>query len=593
MTNDLSYQVYSPTAVLGIFSNALKLPATINLIYLKGRYSYGGGKAYSNYYYDLLYSEGDSISIGVKMSATLRSKINNGDVYTLRGYIEKRLRNSSIDLVFVVDEIVSQDEKQISEEDLQRFELIQRKLEIGSRDLETFIREKKLKNEPIKIANIFGHSAIVQRDFLEGMDISQNQFEITEFSCNITSSTSILQKIKEISLLDFHILGIVRGGGDQQSFDAFNDIVLADYFVQCKLLTITAIGHTVDETLIDKLADKRYHLPHDYGAGLHTIIDKLSQEKSNSRAILIDEVKKDITKQFTEQVNTLGSQLKKKNEEFVQAQKTYKEQVENQTKSFNIQLNKRNEEVEKLKKDLSQKHTEQVQTLSTQLKKKNEEFVESQKTYKEQVENQTKSFNDQLKARNSEVDKLKKDLSEKHTEQIKTISTQLQKKNEEFIESQKTYKEQVDNQTRSFNEQLKIRNEEVEKLKKDLSEKHAEQVKTLSEQLSKKNEEFQKFQDSSTKQLVDLQKNFQDQQKQRLEEMESYKVEITNLHEKNLQSTIEGTTAQLRANLMNSTKEIQELKVSLREKGINYIYIAIAIIMGVLIGVIINKFVPL
>ncbi|KEY20327.1 exodeoxyribonuclease VII large subunit [Kaistella antarctica] len=589
MTNDLSYQVYSPTSVLGIFSNALKLPATINLIYLKGRYSYGGGKAYSNYYFDLLYSEGGSISIAVKMSATLRSKINNGDVYTLRGFIEKKVRNSSIELVFVVDEIVSQDEKQISEEDLQRFDLIRSKLEKGSRDLETFIREKKLKNESIRVANIFGNSAIVQRDFLEGLDVSQNQFEITDFTCNITSSTSILDKIREISLLDFHIVGIVRGGGDQQSFDAFNDVILAEYFIQSDLLTITAIGHTVDETLIDKLADKRFHLPHDYGAGLHNIIDKLSQEKSNSRAILIDEVKKDITKQFTEQVNTLGSQLKKKNEEFVQAQKTYKEQVENQTKSFNTQLKKRNEEVEKLKKDLSQKHTEQVQTLANQLKKKNEEFVESQKTYKEQVENQTKSFNDQLKARNSEVEKLKKDLSEKHTEQVKTIATQLQKKNEEFLESQKTYKEQVENQTKLFNEQLKIRNEEVDKLKKDLSEKHAEQVKTLQEQLTKRNDEFQKFQDSSTKQSQDLQKNFQDQQKQRIEEMENYKKEIATLHDKNIQSAVNEQTAQLSANLSNSAQEIDELKLNLKNKGVNYLYIVLAVVMGLLIGLMINR----
>ena len=35
MTEELSYEVYSPTSVIGIFNNALKLPATITLIYLK------------------------------------------------------------------------------------------------------------------------------------------------------------------------------------------------------------------------------------------------------------------------------------------------------------------------------------------------------------------------------------------------------------------------------------------------------------------------------------------------------------------------------------------------------------------------------
>ncbi|WP_210150197.1 polymorphic toxin type 47 domain-containing protein [Chryseobacterium scophthalmum] len=43
-SNEVSYPVYSPGSVIGIFSNALKLNATVNLIYLKGRYSFGGGK---------------------------------------------------------------------------------------------------------------------------------------------------------------------------------------------------------------------------------------------------------------------------------------------------------------------------------------------------------------------------------------------------------------------------------------------------------------------------------------------------------------------------------------------------------------------
>lgn len=53
--NSLNYPVYSPTSVIGIFSNALKLNATVNLIYLKGRYAYGGGKAYGSYFYDHLF----------------------------------------------------------------------------------------------------------------------------------------------------------------------------------------------------------------------------------------------------------------------------------------------------------------------------------------------------------------------------------------------------------------------------------------------------------------------------------------------------------------------------------------------------------
>ena len=65
----------------------------------------------------------------------------------------------------------------------------------------------------------------------------------------------------------------------------------------------------MDETLVDKVSDRCFHLPHDYGSGMHKIIEKLREEKSSSLAVIfIEEVKKDV-KQFEEQVKTLTTQL--------------------------------------------------------------------------------------------------------------------------------------------------------------------------------------------------------------------------------------------------------------------------------------------
>lgn len=379
--NEVSYPVYSPASVIGIFSNALKLNATVNLIYLKGRYSFGGGKAYGNYFYDLLFSEGDNVSIGIRIASLLRSKISNNEIYTLRGFIEKSIKNSSIELRFVVDEIIQQEERSISEDELQRYELIQKKLEVGSKDLETLIRDKILKDEKIRVANIYGNNAIVQKDFSEGLDVSGHYFEIDDHSCNITSSTAIMSKLNEVSTLDYDIIAIVRGGGDRQSMETFNDTNLSELFIGLPSVTITAIGHTVDETLLDKLADKRFHLPHDYGVGLHTIAEKLSHERSNSRALLIDEVKKDVTKQFSEQVGTLEKQLKKKNEEFAEAQKMYKEQIETTNKTYADQLKVRNEEFEKLQGS----STKQVEDMQKNFQEQQRQRLAEMESYKKEI----------------------------------------------------------------------------------------------------------------------------------------------------------------------------------------------------------------
>jgi exonuclease VII large subunit len=200
--------------------------------------------------------------------------------------------------------------------------------------------------------------------------------------------------------------------------EAFNDLKLSETFIALNTVTITAIGHTVDETLLDKLADRKFHLPHDYGAGLHAIIEKLSHEKSNSRALLIEEVKKDMVKQFVEQVTTLEKQLKNKNDEFTEAQKAFKEQAENQNKAFTDQLKVRNEEVEKLKKDLSEKHGEQLKMLSEQLAKKNDEFQKFQEASAKQAQDVQKNFQDQQKQRQEEMDHYKKEIAALHEKNI-------------------------------------------------------------------------------------------------------------------------------------------------------------------------------
>lgn len=427
--NEVSYPVYSPASVIGIFSNALKLNATVNLIYLKGRYAFGGGKSYGNYYYDLLFSEGDHTSIGIRISSLLRSKITNNEIYTLRGFIEKSIKNSSIELRFVVDEIIQQEERSISEEELQKYGLIQKKLEVGSKDLETLIRDKMLKDEKIKVANIYGNNAIVQKDFSEGLDVSSPYFDIDNYSCNITSPTAIIATLKEISALDHDIIALVRGGGDRQSMETFNDLTLSELFIEMKPVTVTAIGHTVDETLLDKLADKRFHLPHDYGVGLHTIAEKLSHERSNSRALLIDEVKKDVTKQFYEQVETLEKQLKKKNEEFTEAQKIYKEQSEAHNKTFADQLKVRNEEFEKLQSSSSKQLEEMQKNFQEQQKQrlaemesyKKEIAVLHEKNVQSAINEKTSSLQVNLETLKQENFRLNQEVQNNKTDYVKII----------------------------------------------------------------------------------------------------------------------------------------------------------------------------
>lgn len=149
---------------------------------------------------------------------------------------------------------------------------------------------------------------------------------------------------------------MVRGGGDRQSFEVFNDLALAEKFIELIPFTVTALGHTVDETLLDKLADRSFNLPHDYGASLHVIVNKLAEEKTNSRAILIEEVKKDVTKQFEEQVKTLTDQLGNKNKEFAKLQEDSAKQIAAVNESTQKQLKSQSDDMAKYKSEIAALH---------------------------------------------------------------------------------------------------------------------------------------------------------------------------------------------------------------------------------------------
>ena len=66
--------------------------------------------------------------------------------------------------------------------------------------------------------------------------------------------------------------------------------------------------------------------------------------------------------------------------------------------------------------------------------------------------------------------------------------------------------------------------------------------------------------------------------------MDNYKKEISILHDKNMQSTVDAQTAKLRANLNNASTEITELRATLAKKKFNIIHFIIAVLLGALLG---------
>lgn len=61
--------------------------------------------------------------------------------------------------------------------------------------------------------------------------------------------------------MDFDVIMVVRGGGDEESFAVFNDKVVCEAVYKSEIPIIFGIGHTKNYTLADQIADRSETTP--------------------------------------------------------------------------------------------------------------------------------------------------------------------------------------------------------------------------------------------------------------------------------------------------------------------------------------------
>lgn len=188
--------IYTPGTLLGVYANALRTPADGKMIIARGILQIlGNQNNYGGYYYDNLKSIDENRVIRTKISAQMRSTLTTESVYVFKGYIEKRINFSNIELILSVNEVLRKEENAINEEDVKRFEKLQKKITAGFRDLEALVKEHIYNQRKLRIVNLYGTTAIVHRDFDLGIAESKVKFDITEHRCNFSSKAELITAI--------------------------------------------------------------------------------------------------------------------------------------------------------------------------------------------------------------------------------------------------------------------------------------------------------------------------------------------------------------------------------------------------------------
>lgn len=156
---------------------------------------------------------------------------------------------------------------------LLELELLKKKL--ASEGLFDPSRKRKIKIFPDAVGVICAPNSAAMADIETNLLRRNPLIRLEKFPCLVQgkeAAKDLLRALNEASNANIDTLIIGRGGGASEDLNAFNDETLVRAVANFKVPVIAAVGHEIDFTLIDYVADARASTP--TGAAELATIDK-------------------------------------------------------------------------------------------------------------------------------------------------------------------------------------------------------------------------------------------------------------------------------------------------------------------------------
>ena len=142
------------------------------------------------------------------------------------------------------------------------FEQLKKKLEKEGLFDET--HKKEIPKYPKQIGVITAKTGAAIKDIITTIKRRYPFCEILVFSTLVQGSQAapqIIKQIKHAEEFDLDVLIIGRGGGSIEDLWPFNEEIVARAIYTCEIPIISAVGHEIDYTIADFVADKRAATP--------------------------------------------------------------------------------------------------------------------------------------------------------------------------------------------------------------------------------------------------------------------------------------------------------------------------------------------
>ena len=173
--------------------------------------------------------------------------------------------------------------------------------------VDSYIKNKIISEQPFSIAIIIGKNGIIDSDIKHQLKESIAFYDLHFTRISLSSETEIIQALQNLDAQDFDLIVISRGGGE--NLEIFNKSAIAATANQLRAFFLTAIGHKEDNTLLQRVADKAFITPTAFGQYLNDIYNETIAELQQSRAQLIESVKKQLETGYEKELTNLKTQL--------------------------------------------------------------------------------------------------------------------------------------------------------------------------------------------------------------------------------------------------------------------------------------------
>ena len=217
----------------------------------------------------------------------------------------------------------------------QLIELEKLKKQLASEGLFDESRKRPINIYPKAIGVITAPNGAAVRDIVTNIKRRYPIADIYVFPSLVQGEqapASLLKAFKKSQEYDLDTLIIGRGGGASEDLTAFNDEILVRAVATSKMPIIAAVGHEIDTTLIDYIADKRASTP--TGAAELATVDRREIENFFSQSsLLMEQALYDSIESKKEEIDSYSEELK----EAIKDLAKYKiDEVENYSKQLEI-----------------------------------------------------------------------------------------------------------------------------------------------------------------------------------------------------------------------------------------------------------------